>query len=119
RPAPPPAPDAAAARRAEVDRLTVRAIQLVKVQDYAAAVELMSQAAAIAPDDVGVFINRANFRAMSGDQAGALADADRAIALAPGDARAWLARAGPRIRTDPAAARADLDRALELAPNMR
>ncbi len=52
----------------------------------------------------------------AGDLAGAARQYDRALAIAPDDARALVNRGWARLMTDPAAARADFVRARGLAP---
>ena len=68
--------------------------------------------------DADAFQRRASVAAARHDYAGAIADLDKAIALAPKDARLFYDRARAKLAAhDAAAAKADLDQALALDPH--
>jgi len=70
------------------------------------------------PDEPSAMISRAALLSALGDHAGALAEADRAVALGPRAADVWLLRARVRRRAaDPKGATADVDTGLAVAPD--
>lgn len=66
--------------------------------DYAAALETLNRAIAVAPDDPAVWLDMGRFRYVAGDMLGAKEAADRAVNLAPGNVQALILR-GQLVRS--------------------
>lgn len=105
------------AMRAQVLGQAARAWMMA--DDFPRAVTAASVAIGLAPADLELRIDRAEFRAAAGDPRGAIEDLDQVLARAPSRAEALAMRAAARRRmgaTDLAAQ--DVRRALELAPEL-
>ena len=72
--------------------LRVRARALTALGDYAGARASLNEAVRVAPDDSDVWADLGRFRLTAGDLVGAIAAADRALQLRPGNLRALVLR---------------------------
>lgn len=92
--------------------------QAMQRKDPRAAMAHLDEAVRQHPDDWRILRERAYWRGQLGDLDGGIADASRAIELAPNEAAPWIERGYLRTQKGAHAdALVDLDRAVELAPN--
>jgi tetratricopeptide (TPR) repeat protein len=94
-----------------------RGLRLLQENRLPEALDALSAVVRAHPDSGAAHAARAQVYSRMGDTDRALADADRAVALAPRDPAAWEARGLVRIaRNDWPGVEADFSRALELKP---
>lgn len=80
--------------------LRIRGLARLDAESYGAAAADLSAAGRSFPDDPGIWTARAAARAGMFDHRGALQDANRALALAPGLAEAWLQKGLAEVGLD-------------------
>ncbi|MBL8161632.1 MAG: tetratricopeptide repeat protein [Anaerolineae bacterium] len=102
----------------EVARLLDAGIEAVKKGDYAAAIQLWSQAVELDPNDDRPLVNRATAYSQTGNLAASLADLDAALKLNPNNLHALFSRANLYAAQNKfREAIADLTKVIELNPN--